>query len=192
MQKKKMNEDKEIPKEMTIKDKMDIVFDEYVQKRKDKEDLDYKKARKRFKPPGRIRTGAKRKVKQNKILLLKLSTIGNLTPEWVKIQDNMVWNKDAGIYHVAENKYIMNFMGKWPCMIVPEWTLKPYAPKDEQMNLSEQAKELTFMQKFIIKVGEMEVRDMKKKGTPGGRNMIIILVAVVAIVYLILRALGLQ
>ena len=77
-------------------------------------------------------------------------------------------------------------------MIVPEWTLKPYSPKDEQMELDDKEKELTFMQKFIIKVAKMEALDMKKKSIAGGRNLMIILVAVVAILYIILRAFGLQ
>ena len=180
-----MNEEK------PMKEKIDILFDDLEKKQKGEDEVLTKKSRKFFKTPKKIKTGAKKKIKQNKILLLKVSPLGNIQPEWVKLQDNMVWNKDAGAYQVPHRKYIVQFMGKYPCMIVPEWSMKPFSPRKHMSDQTDTQKEEIFMQKFIIKVAKMEALDLKRKGL-GNKNMIWIILGGIVALYMIMKALGLS
>ena len=177
--------------EIPIKQKIDILFTNFEKKQKEEEALEIKKSGRFFKTPKKIKMGAKKKVKQNKILLLKISPLGNIQPEWVKLQDNMVWNKDAGAYQVAHSKYILQFMGKYPCMIVPEWSMKPFSPRKEMSEQTDPEKEHIFMQKFLIKVAKMEALDLKRKGL-ANKNIIWIVLGVIVGLYMLMKALGLN
>ncbi len=172
-------------------EKIDILFDDFEKKQKEEEKILTKKSGRFFKTPVKIKAGAKKKIKQNKILLLKVSPLGNIMPEWVKLADNMVWNKDAGAYQVAHAKYILQFMGKYPCMIVPEWSMKPFSPRKNMDDQTSEEQEMIFMQKFIIKVAKMEALDLKKKGL-GGKNVIWIGLIVIVALYMLMKAFGLE
>lgn len=177
--------------EKPMKEKLDILFSEREEEIKNKEEIKAKKSWRFFKAPKRVTAGAKKKIKKNRILLWKVSTTGNINPEWVKLQDRMVWNKDAGAYQLADNEYHMTFMGKYPCLIVFEPTMKPFSLKNYIGGLSDIEKDSILLQLAAVKIAKMEALDLKKKGL-GGKNVIWIGLIVIVALYMLMKAFGLE
>ena len=176
--------------EIPIKQKIDILFTDLEKKQKEEEALEIKKSKRFFKTPKKIKLVAKKKIKQNKVVVFWVSEIGNMSPEWCKLDGGIIYNKRNGIYYDATNQYLIKFMGKYPCIIIPEGGVKPFNINEIMKNMREEI-DLQFMQKFIIKVAKMEALDLKRKGL-ANKNIIWIVLGAIVGVYMLLKAFGLN
>jgi len=171
--------------------KIDILFKEKAKEIKEKEEAGIKKSRKIFRVPRKVSAGAKRKIKQNQILVMFLSASGNLMPQWCKIEDEMVYIRKNDTWHQATNEYLMNFMGKYPTMLLPEWSMKPYSPREAKKEAEDRGEDIS-VQKFLIKIMKMTQAELKKKGFGGGSPIIWYIIGGVILIYMAMKAMGLD
>ena len=178
-------------KPKSMMEKVDVLFQEKEKELKEKEAIDIKKSKKGFRIPRKIRMGAKKKIKQSKAIIFWVSDTGNMNPEWCKIEEGAVYNKRMKVYYPVTHQYLINFMGKYPCMIVPENSIKPIS-KEEILTGTKKEIDLVFAQQFVVKIAQMEALDLKKKGIGGGKFVIFYIVGGVVVLYMIMKALGLN
>ena len=76
-------------------------------------------------------------------------------------------------------------------MIVPENSIKPIS-KEEILTGTKKEIDLVFAQQFVVKIAQMEALDLKKKGIGGGKYIIFYIVGGVVVLYMIMKALGLN
>ncbi len=156
---------------------------------------------KKYKLPRKMRKGFKTKIKQGKVLVIRIKENHAIVPEWIKVTDGMIKLNNNDTYHAADAKYIGSFGKKRiPTMILPEWSLTPLEPGKPQnyiepLDFSRHRKKTeeegaeAIHQKVIIKaVNLYGVGGLKSK--VGGKMILWILALGVAAFYLISKLLG--
>lgn len=142
-----------------------------------------KKVGKEFKLPAKIRRGvkSKKKVKQNYAILIYVRTNGYADIDYAPIEDDMIYSKQSGLYHLATTDYIMRYK-KFPLIIVPEWSLEPFSPKKSLVETIEEGK-LSLPQKAIINMVKLAQLGPKKSAI--SPSMIWIVLGVIVAIYLL-------
>jgi hypothetical protein len=101
----------------------------------------------------------------------------------------MVYVQDIGTYHLANAKYILR-CGKYPALLLPEWSLKPYAPfsPEEHFKETEKKQELALPQKVIINA--MKMAQLKPAGAFKGKTVLWLFIIGAVVLYLITKIIG--
>jgi hypothetical protein len=180
-------------KELSINDKTSEIYkfikklDETPPKRSFKDIVTGKnKPKKTFKLSYKIRAGWKTKLKKNYVLVLRVRTNGELVIHFAPINNEMIYVQDAGTYHVSNAEYMLRY-GKYPAIILPEWSLKPFSPS-EHFKKTEQEGAEALHQRVIIKA--MKMADIKQQGMMKGKTLLWVLILGVAALYIISQILG--
>lgn len=153
------------------------------------EELELKKARKRFQLPRKIRAGTKKKMKQGKIIMALIHTNGLITMDWVKIDDEMIYDKKNKAYRIANSRYLMNFLGKYPMVLVHESSMTPVSPQKLWEDIPD--KNLIEAQRYLIKLMKLTQAELKK-GISGVNPKIafILVIGGIIVLYFIMSAFG--
>ena len=144
------------------------------------------KPKKEFKLAGRIRAGWKSKLKKNYVLVFRVRTNGEVVIHFAPINNEMVYIQDAGTYHLANTEFMLRYK-QFPAMILPEWSLKPLS-LSEHFKKTTEKQESALPQKVIINA--MKMAGLKPSGTMPGKTILWVLVAAVAVLYLISQMIG--
>lgn len=145
--------------------------------------------RSKFKLPSKLRKATKRKLKQNKILVLRITTNGNIHPEFLPVNDELVYIKENKTYHSASAEYVMRFNNKFPTIILPEWSLMPFVPRENKKETRETGTD-AIPQKVIITAMKQAQAGLLKKGGFGGKTILFIILGVIAALYLLSKIFG--
>lgn len=147
-----------------------------------------KSTSKQFKLPGKVRRGvkSKKKVKQNYAILIYVRTNGYSDIDYAPIENDMIYVKQSGLYHLATADYVLRYK-KFPLIIIPEWTLEPFSPKSHLKTTIEEGK-LALPQKAIINMVKLAQLGPKKPMLSG--NMLWIVFGVVIALYFISKMFG--
>lgn len=127
------------------------------------------RGKKKFKLPLGVRL-SKGKVKKGHIIVQTISTNGNVQFKMLPIDSDTVdTGKKIPQYHEATAEHILKYK-KLPMIIVPEWSMKPFSPKENHQDTVKQG-ELSAAQKTII--SKIEAEAIKKKSAI---NWVVILI----------------
>ena len=182
-----------------LKEKVDDIYkfikklDETPPKRTFADKLKGKnKPKKEFRLAGRIKAGWKSKLKKNYVLVFRVRTNGEMVIHFAPINNDMVYVQDIGTYHLANTKYMLRYKN-FPAMILPEWSLDPYGkpiPFDSAKHYEEAEGKgaIATYQKVIINA--MKMAQLKPASSIPGKTILWILVAAVAVLYLISQMIG--
>jgi hypothetical protein len=135
-----------------------------------------------FKLPFSKTFGSPAKIRKGNVLVQFVKTNGDVTFDWFPIEDDMVQIKYNKNLYAASAQYILRYR-RFPLLIIPEWSLKPFSPFDHYIQTT-QNKELAFPQKVIIEGSKRAALELKKKKSFGGM-WIWILIGGAVLVFLI-------
>jgi len=144
------------------------------------------KTKKEFKIGKRITAGWKSKLKKNYVLVFRVRTNGEMVIHFAPVNNEMVFIQDAGTYHVANTEFILRYKN-FPAMILPEWSLKPLS-LSEHFKGTVEKQEASLPQRVIINA--MKMAQLKPAGAMAGKTILWILIAGVAVLYLISQIIG--
>jgi len=155
-----------------VQEKMNLLFDAKASK----------KLKKRFKIPGKVTMGWKVKLKKNYCLVQIIKNNGSIDFKFLPIVDDTVQIPVNDTYHMATPNYMLRY-NQFPMLIVPEWNLEPFNPKE---NFEEAMSKggLSLPEKVIINKVKMAQAGMLKKKIPG-KTLLILGVLGVAALYFI-------
>ena len=176
-----------------LKDKVDDIYkfikklDETPPKRSFSDKLIGKnKPKKEFKLGAKIKAGWKSKLKKNYVLVFRVRTNGEVIIHFAPINNEMVYIQDVGTYHLANTEFILRYKN-FPAMILPEWSLKPLSLSEHFKKTVEEGA-VALPEKVIINA--MKMAQLKPASSIPGKTILWILVAGVAVLYLISQMLG--
>lgn len=143
--------------------------------------VDPKKAKeKRWRPKFSVRKQLKSLATKNKILVNLLGTNRNAKLITAKIQDGFI--VIDGKYHACSTDFVYLMDGKFPMIVLPEWSLLPIGTKDYYDALDKNTAGVE-AQKIIIRAMEHAATVAHK---PLGKKAIIwIIVGGVAVIYIL-------
>ncbi len=150
------------------------------------------KPKKEFKLGAKITAGWKSKLKKNYVLVFRIRTNGEMVIHFAPINNDMVYVQDIGTYHLADAKSILRYKN-YPAMILPEWSLDSYGkPKrfdsKEHYEEAEEKGAIATYQRVIINA--MKMAALKPTGVMAGKTILWVLIAGVAVLYLISQIIG--
>ena len=105
----------------------------------------------------------------------------------------MVYVQDIGTYHLADVKHMLRYKN-FPAMVLPEWSLEPLTKKVKAFDSKEHYEEtekkgaIATYQKVIINA--MKMAQLKPASAMAGKTILWVLVAAVAVLYLISQMIG--
>lgn len=140
-----------------------------------------RKKMKPFRLPFLVRFQQKKIIKKNKILIFFLKTNKQLDIKIAKIENGMLFLN--GNYHAIapDNIYLYK---KFPCIILPEWSLDPFSPfGTKDYHDAVENKRIIHPQNIILRAIEAKEASMSQKKV-GGKAVIIMLVVGVIAAYL--------
>lgn len=119
-------------------------------------------------------------LKKNWIIAFILKTNGQMIVKKLRVQDNMVYIKETQTYHSVKTDDVFIYDGKFPAIILPEWSLEPVSQEMLTRQVMEQGS-WSFPQKVLINA--MKKAEIKQKGPIG--NILIWVVLGLGGLYLI-------
>ena len=131
---------------------------------------------KTFKLPWKVRRQLKVLAKKNKTLVFLLTSNRTIEPLTTDIKNGLVKIRDK-IYQ-CDTPFIYMWMGKFPAIVLPEWSLNPIGTLD-YIRAMENKETGVYAQEAIIRAVEQEAIAAKNKMNP---RMIIILLVVAAVI----------
>lgn len=160
-----------------MQEKMDLLFETKASK----------KLKKGFKLPSGVTRGWKVRLKKNYCVVQVIKSNGNVDFKMLPIVDDTVQIPVNDTYHLATPNYMMRYK-QFPLLIIPEWNLIPFNPKEDLIKASERGS-LSLPEKIIINKVKMAQAGMLKKKIPG-KTILIIGVCGVAALYFISQIVG--
>lgn len=123
-----------------------------------------KSKKKNFKLPFMVKTKLKKLAEKNMVLVMLLMRSKNIKPSIGEYKDGILYFEDR-VFN-GDPGFVWLYMGKYPCVILPEWDLNPISPS-ELYKEADQNKSMADAQRFIIRSAEiaqsMEKPFMNKK-----------------------------
>ena len=89
---------------------------------------DDKTKSKQFKVPWKIRRQLKSLAKKNKVLVFYLRANRNIIPITTSIQDGLIKIEDK--YYQCDVPFIYLWLGKFPAIVLPEYSINPKSTKE--------------------------------------------------------------
>ena len=107
---------------------------------------------------------SRRQLKKNWIIAFILKTNGQMIVKKIRVEDNMVYIKETQTYHSVKTDDIFIYDGKFPAIILPEWSLEPLSQEMITRKVMEEGS-WSFPQKILINA--MKKAEIKQKGPMG-------------------------
>lgn len=135
--------------------------------------------KKKFRLPLGIRMQKGKPKRKNFVVVQTIKTNGSVSFKMMKIEDDTV--KIGDNFYDASSQHILRYK-RYPLIIVPEWSMKPFSPKE---SFEEAAKEgtLTAAEKLILT--KMKLEAVKPKMQLNWKIILIILGVGAAVLYLL-------
>lgn len=136
--------------------------------------------KKQFKMPFKVKSQLKKLAMKNKVQVILLQNNRNIKPTIGEIKDGMllVGNK----IHDGAANYMWLWNGKFPTVILPEWSINPLSAA-ELMGDATESKRLSDPQAIILRAIEFSESLQPKKMS--SRMMIFIVIAIVIVGYVL-------
>lgn len=161
--------DEENEEKKTVGEKLDHVIEQLEQKGK----------KKKFKLPFGIRMQKGKPRRKNYAIVQTIKTNGAVNFKMTKIEDDTV--KIGEGIHDASAGHILRYK-RYPLVVIPEWTMKPFSPADNFKQSTEDGT-LTAAQKVILTKMKMEA--IKPKMQLNFKTILVILVIGGVLLYLL-------
>lgn len=141
--------------EETLKQKLDKI----VTKLEEQET----KTKKKFKLPWSLTWNKGQYRKRNYAIIQVVKMNGSVDFKKVPIEDNTI--KLGEVSHEATADYVLRYK-KYPMIILPEWSLKPFSPRENMVETIEEGR-LSSAEKFILHRIKMDMIKPKMKWSFG-------------------------
>ena len=142
---------------------------------------------KQFRLPFKVKSGINTKIKKNYCMVIVIDDNGSIDFKMLPIENNMIYIKEKGTYHMATSDYILRYKN-YPVIIQPTFDSEPFSIKDRFKEANLEGR-LTTWQKYYINV--MNLSALKPK-MEFNKQIIFMLVigAIVAIGFIVARSKG--